>query len=180
MASIDRFYDNEAYFQTVYDFVNQRSVFSLRLLEYFFTKFAEKGPIWLPPAPGSDVPVELSNLYATSLKTFRKIYYDCFRRNHRIELKKHGLTLVTTIGQLQWFMIALRHRIIEYVAEHITEIEGAMAADNENNKQKKSRKRRYAITAAKTSVAENGGKRIEIEMRVVPGAMTENGAPSPP
>ena len=92
--------------------------------------------------PGCDERIDLRTLYNLSLKTYRKVFFDCFRRNKRISFDKHGLKLQTTIAQLRFFRTIIDYGVLDYVTIHLEEIESAMAEDNEKRKLLP-RKRRY-------------------------------------
>jgi len=128
----------------LYDIVNSRSVLSLRVIDWFVTHYTkERNTIfWVDdkngklvetfPATGGNTlrKVHLYLDYRAQLKSYTKLNFDPFRRHNRIsfiiDTKKHTV-LETTIGQLNFFRWCFQNHIIEYICNHLAEIEGIMA-----------------------------------------------------
>jgi hypothetical protein len=135
--SVDKFYrkDGNKYIQTMVDIIEENSVVSLRLIEFFVTKYATD-------AYKFKFPVHIS--YKAQLKAYKKRYFDPFKRKKKFlysyyigETKKK---LHTTIGQLNFFEWAFENEIVDYVFKHREELIKAMKKANRNDKKIKNKK----------------------------------------
>lgn len=117
---------------------------SLRVIDWFVTHFARNHQVFYWIDENTDEIVEkypekggahlrkfhLYLDYRAQLKSYTKLYFDCFRRHERITfvletepLKK----METTVGQLNFFRWALQNHVLEYISNHLGEIEDFMA-----------------------------------------------------
>ena len=91
---------------------------SLRLLEFFVTKYCVVKPVSL-----SQTKRLLHIDYQSRLKTYSKSYFDPFCRGKRIWMAdEQGSEFETTVGQLNFFRFVIEAGIVELVGTHLAEI----------------------------------------------------------
>lgn len=133
--------------------VNEKSKISLRQLDWFVTRYSNKN------IKNKKITYKLTNetkeddvnnfnvhiSYKAQLKSYRKKYFDPFRRRSKFyfnfnidETKKTKKQLLTTIGQLNFFRWAFQYEVIDYVEQHYDEISNAMIQSNKDDKKRKS------------------------------------------
>jgi len=119
----------------------ESSSISLRLLEWFVTKYSKKNLMVKNMEECFDIYID----YKSELLSYNKIYFDPFRRKkkfiHKFILEKNIIKKIkTTIGQLQFFRWAIQNKIIDYVEEKREELEKEMALSNKYDKPKSKNK----------------------------------------
>lgn len=124
--------------------INGRSVISLRVIDWFVTHYTSSCNViyWVDdarnrlvetfPASGGNSlrKVHLYLDYRAQLKSYTKLNFDPFRRHNRISFvigTSPQTVLETTVGQLNFFRWCFQNHIIEYIYNHLTEIEASMA-----------------------------------------------------
>jgi hypothetical protein len=122
----------------------QETHISLRVLEWVATKFTPK------TLDKNDMNVqdkELFNInimYKAQLKSYKKKNFDPFRRDRKFlySYDKSDLTktVVTTLGQLNFFKWAISSNIIKYVNDNYDYINECMIKYNKDDKKKKKTK----------------------------------------
>ena len=131
------------------DIVNKRSRISLRLLDWFVTRYAHKNKINYEIEKDEDKDnfdgkldkkfnVHIS--YKAQLKSFKKKYFDPFRRRKKFKYyfnTDKTKILCTTLGQLNFFKWAFTNNVIDYVEENYTDISKAMVNSNREDKKRK-------------------------------------------
>ena len=128
------------------------SKLSLRILDWFVTHFARmnsviyyidttnksKNVLHDYPDTGGGAHIKKFNLYyeyRKQLQSYTKMFFDPFRRHERISfvIDENPLMLIeTTVGQLNFFRWATENLVIDYVMEHLNEIEVHMATHQKN------------------------------------------------
>jgi hypothetical protein len=121
--SLTKFYKDDEYHFNVLRTVTgvYESPISLRLIEWFVTEGLREA---LPDH-------SLSTEYVDNLRIYTRKMFDPFRRSDRIELRLHGGSVETTVGQMnffRWFIqsglwerMRTQHRYIsEVLASHTT------------------------------------------------------------
>ena len=78
--------------------------------------------------------------YKSQLKAYSKRKFDPFCRNDRISDWGPERNIVTTIGQLNFFRWAIDNKILEYIKQHLKEIEDDMNNNIRKNNEKKLKK----------------------------------------
>ena len=152
MERIFKFYqDNSKYTQIIQTIIEQKSIISLRLLDWFVTNYAKQRNIHY------NINDNLFNVhfdYKNQLKAYSKRLFDPFCRRTRIyiyikddkvirwseKLSEGETILITTIGQLNFFKWAIENDIIRYVLKNHADIETDMT--ERTNLRKKTGKRR--------------------------------------
>jgi hypothetical protein len=146
---IDRyFYENctKEQITTMVDIINGNSEISLRILDWFVTKYSKKR---LDCGVKKDTEVyDVRISYKAQLKTYKKRYFDPFRRRKKFKYYyfanntngSKDLYVNTTLCQLNFFKWALTYDILKYVEKNLTQITKAMNIANKEEKKKKSKK----------------------------------------
>jgi hypothetical protein len=147
--------------ETMIDIINGKSKISLRLLDWFITKYADRYKVRynrndindknndaFDSKIESNFNIHIS--YKAQLKSYRKKYFDPFRREKDPDKvkkfryyfdKEKTLTLCTTIGQLNFFKWAFSNGVINYVNENYSTIIKAMRQSNKSEKNKKTKEK---------------------------------------
>jgi hypothetical protein len=151
---IDKYYksldDNKV--TMMIDIIEGKSTISLRLLDWFVTRYANKYKIRYfkienPEKPNQikfdksiDKGFNVHISYKAQLKSYKKKYFDPFRRRKKFKYffnKEKNIYLCTTIGQLNFFKWAFNNHVIEYVDNKYKTISKAMGASNKMDKTRK-------------------------------------------
>lgn len=120
ISSLQRFYSTHPDIQKVLSYLNGDAPLSLRIIDWFVTKYSRKCFIRYP-LNGQEFLVYLS--YKGQLKAYSKQYFDPNCRRERIMFKiPNHEPFMTTIGKLNFFRWALETKILEYIEAHQEEI----------------------------------------------------------
>ena len=115
--------------------IEGRSDVSLRLLDWFVTKYAEKRGVTYKLNDGQEFYVHIS--YKAQLKAYKKVYFDPFRRKGKFIYTIKGKQFQTTLGQLNFFKWAFNCNVIEYVKSNFDTIVESMNTFNKEVRVKK-------------------------------------------
>ena len=122
----------------MYDIVEGTSQISLRILDWFVTKYTKRG-LDFTRTNGETFDVHIN--YKAQLKSYKKKYFDPFRRKTKFDYiyKIDGVEKIlhTTIGQLNFFRWAITNGIIEFVEKYLNQIIKAMNIANKEEKKRK-------------------------------------------
>ena len=120
IASLQKFYAGHPEIEKVITYLNGEAPLSLRIIDWFVTKYSRKNFIRYP-LDGHEFIVYLS--YKGQLKAYSKQYFDPNCRRERIMFQIPGYeAFMTTIGKLNFFRWALDSNILEYIESHEEEI----------------------------------------------------------
>lgn len=120
ISSLQRFYTTHPEIDKVLIYLNGDAPLSLRIIDWFVTKYSRKHFIRYP-LNGQEFLVYLS--YKGQLKAYSKQYFDPNCRRERIMFKIPGYDqFMTTIGKLNFFRWALESNILDYIEAHEEEI----------------------------------------------------------
>ena len=115
------------------------SVISLRILDWFVTRYAGQYKIRLANGGETDFFVNIS--YKSQLRAFKKKYFDPFRRRRKFlyhyDKTDREATVMTTIGQLNFFKWAISNNLVEYIETNLQGLIKIMNKTNREDKQKK-------------------------------------------
>ncbi len=135
---------------------NDNSCISLRVLEWVVTKCSKKNV---------DIQIDdkeyfsINIMYKAQLKSYKKKNFDPFRRDRKFcynyDKKDSTKTVVTTLGQLNFFKWAIQNKIIECVEKHYPVIIESM---NKSNKEDKIRKKKKKTSSSVKSDDESKSK----------------------
>jgi len=126
--------------------INGESEISLRILDWFVTRYAYKRKIDfdINAYTNNEEVFDVHISYKAQLKSYKKKYFDPFRRRKKFiyyyDRADKEKTLYTTIGQLNFFRWALSNKIIEYVEKNYQNIILEMNISNKEEKKRKSQK----------------------------------------
>lgn len=131
------------------DIIDGKSKISLRLLDWFITKYADKHKIRFEQNDDNehdkfdekiDRGFNVHISYKAQLKSYKKKYFDPFRRRKKFRYyfgKDSVLSLCTTIGQLNFFRWTFINGIIDYIVDNYSTLSKAMVNTNKAEKTKK-------------------------------------------
>lgn len=149
LNKLTEFYKNEDNLRKMLSIVEGQSKITLRILDWFVTNYAKKKIIICKLSYTDDYNI-IYNDYKSQLNSYYKKRFDPFCRHDRICFYYDDENnIITTIGQLNFFRWAIEKEIIDYVLEHIDEIEKDMYNTSEKIYQKKNknnRKKRSVIS----------------------------------
>lgn len=152
LTSVTNYFDKRGdHKKTLYEIVNGRSVLSLRVIDWFVTHYikAYNTIYWVddeknrlveafPEAGGRNLrKVHLYLDYRAQLKSYTKLHFDPFRRHNRVSFvidPKENVILETTVGQLNFFRWCFQNHIMDYICNHLAEIEKHMARNLHDRK----------------------------------------------
>lgn len=129
MDSLTKFFRIPENIRKILPIVQGKSPISLRILDWFVTNFCKKRNIIL------DLKTETGETrrfmiffdYKSQLKAYSKKQFDPFCRRERIRfVYQRGQELITTVGQLNFFRWLITNNILDYIEEHIEDIEEDM------------------------------------------------------
>lgn len=111
------------------DIIIGKSKVSLRMLDWFVTNYAKKNNVFYELKKGDKK--QYFNVYIdykNQLTAYKKKCFDPFCRKERIHFyyqdkDNKDKTLITTLGQLNFFKWAIKNRILDYVNDHYQDIE---------------------------------------------------------
>lgn len=141
MVSLSNFYGNKNNINKIIPIISSanNNRISLRLIDWFVTNYSKKHNIIIKRKEKDHVNhfnVYLS--YRSQLKAYSKQLFDSFRRRDRITFVYDvGKSIETTIGQLNMFRWILQNSILEYIEEHLAEIEADMIKTQKENQNKR-------------------------------------------
>lgn len=107
------------------------SKISLRLIDWFVTNYAKTHNVVIH-SPIASLPLNVYRQYRMQLKAYSKQQFDPFRRRDRILFHYGSQKIETTVGQLNFFRWMIENRILEYVEEHVDEIESDMISSTQH------------------------------------------------
>lgn len=123
------------------DIIDGKSNISLRVLDWFVTKYSKKR-IDCGMSKDSEV-FDVRISYKSQLKSYKKRYFDPFRRKKDTRFRYYfdnGQTIITTLGQLNFFKWAFTNNIVVYVEKNLKQISKEMNLSNKEDKKKKVKK----------------------------------------
>ena len=148
LENLLKFYSKKEHLDTMVNIANSESRISLRMLDWFVTNYAKKYyTIYEIPAKNRSTVVindnegmtrfKVFNQYKLELKSYSKLRFDPFCRRERIHVPyNEEQSVVTTIGQLNFFKWAIENGVIDYIDAHYDEIEADMTANNSITKRR--------------------------------------------
>jgi hypothetical protein len=152
------FYKKNNNLSKILSIINGNARESLRLIDWFVTNYAKQKFVGydLVDKNGRTKRFKVYIDYKLKLKAYSKKRFDPFCRWDRIVIPYEGDTHIqTTIGQLNFFKWALENKILDYIKEHLDEIEKDQAKRNSTAKKKdkkkvKTRKKRQELSCSAT------------------------------
>lgn len=134
---LQTYYKDKQNFQTLYD-VSMNPKISLRVVDWFVTNYSKKNNIVYDILSNNKkIQFNVFTSYKSQLKSYSKRYFDPFCRRERIEIVNGDQTIVTTMGQLNFFQWAITHNIVDYIHKHYDIIDKDMNQSMLNHNKKK-------------------------------------------
>ena len=156
--SLQKYYKNTEIMDKLLSILTGKEKISLRIIDWFVTNYSKKNNIYYllykDETTGNvsfkgeqkDFHKQFNTYhsYKSQLKSYSKKRFDPFCRRERIEfMYKKDKKINTTVGQLNFFKWAIDNLVIDYIKEHLQEIEQDMNQSyNMVKKQKKNSKER--------------------------------------
>ena len=130
MSNINTFYSKNP-IENVLDIIKGKSKISLRLLDWFVTNYSKTNPIII-----NNINIYLN--YKSQLKAFSKKQFDPFCRRERIVYYySNDESILTTVGQLNFFKWLFEYDILSYIQKNFDSIESSMNKNKLNIRAKK-------------------------------------------
>jgi len=126
MKNLTEFYKEQKYIDEIKSIVDQNSVISLRILDWFITNYSKKFRT-LIKKDNNNVDVYMN--YKLMLKSFSKKHFDPFCRKNKMFFyytEDETQFIETSCGQLCFFKWCFENDILNYVKEHLNIIEQDM------------------------------------------------------
>jgi len=170
LGKLMKFYKVDNNLEKILTIINGENKMSLRLIDWFVTNWAKKYyTVYNIVEGGESKRFKVYTDYKLKLKAYSKKRFDPFCRWDRIIIPyDEDNNIQTTIGQLNFFKWVLENKILNYLEEHLDEIEKDMNRRNSTSKRKgkvnkKTRKKReeLSISASKSIKKE----KVEIIVR---------------
>lgn len=134
LQTLLKYYRNNNALDDVLDIINGESEISLRAVDWFATNYSKQNFICLKKNGTS---VNVYTDYKLNLRSYSKRRFDPFCRWDRITIPyKDGKHIQTTLGQLNFFRWAITTGVIDYIREHLAEIEADMNQRNSTSRRK--------------------------------------------
>lgn len=150
MKSLTEFYKNPKYIYLMKSIIDQNSVISLRILDWFITNYSKKYRTVIDK-------VDVYQNYKLQLKSFSKRQFDPFCRKNKILFYYNDNDYIeTSCGQLCFFRWCFQNSILEYVKNNLSIIEQDMKnslKEKKNSIDKNFQKRQPLSISASRSVS---------------------------
>lgn len=140
------FSSNSKYITTMLSIINGESKVSIRVIDWFVSNYSNRhSSTYILKIKGIEDSFDVNSRYKMELRKHTKKYFDPFCRvpklfyNYKDVNGKNPVTFMTSIGQLNFFMWALKHKVIDYVTDknHLEMIENDMRRMAKLNKERK-------------------------------------------
>jgi hypothetical protein len=139
--------------QLMLDMINKKSKISLRILDWFVTKYANKHQIRYKIRDTDDDLFCVHIDYKAQLKSYKKTYFDPFRRKIKFyyyyDKADKTKYIITTLGQLNFFKWIFSNKVIDYVEENYDKLSKEMNKANKEDKKRKKIKKKSATKLSK-------------------------------
>ena len=139
MRSLIDFFNKDKNTSIIVPIITGKSNISLRLIDWFVTNYCKKSNVRysISHNNGKKKEFNVHVSYKIQLKSFSKKQFDPFRRDERIVLiYGKNKTLITTVGQLNFFRWVIKNNILDYIKKHYNLIEKDMNEITKKNRLK--------------------------------------------
>lgn len=142
MSTLKTFYRDPDNLDKLLRIVTGKSRISLRLIDWFITNYAKTKTVIYPVEEKGHVSGETRTLqfivhqaYKSALKAFSKKAFDPFCRGPNITFYyDDDKYIVTTPGQLNLMKWLITYGVLEYIENHLTEIEADMTLSSKSSR----------------------------------------------
>ena len=146
MIKISQFFYNIQNINTMIPIINGESDISLRIIDWFVTNYSKKyNTSYILDNKQFNVYLN----YKKQLKAYSKKQFDPFCRRYRINFTydNNNNSIITTVGQLNFFRWAIKYKIIDYIINNLTNIEQDMTKSlKQSIEKKKTCNRRHELS----------------------------------
>jgi hypothetical protein len=125
---VENFYESLVNIKEFIGIINSKSDISIRLIDYFVTKYSKKNKISYKL---NNNVFNIHQSYKQQLKSYQKKNFDPFARGIRIPYYIGNLWIITTIGQLNFYQWFISNKILDFIIKNKDIIEQDM---NKNKK----------------------------------------------
>ena len=134
MTRVLEFYNYKPNLNQLLPILLKKSKISLRILDYFVTNYADSENIhYNIRLYGRIRRFNVYGSYKAQLEAFHKKLFDPFCRRQRIYFEyAPGCEIETTAGQLNFFRWAIQNNVLNYVEDHLEEIQTHMLIKSKN------------------------------------------------
>jgi len=146
---IENFYETLTNINEFIKIINSKSDISIRLIDYFITKYSKKNKISYKIENNI---FNIYNSYKEQLKNFQKKNFDPFARGIRIHYYIDNIWIITTIGQLNFFQWFISNKLLEYIIKNKENIESDMNKNKKNKINKKIKKTKNIYKKYETKI----------------------------
>lgn len=125
LQRLHTFFDNKGYLKSiVLPIVQRRRRVSLRLLDWLCTNYSKTHHVtYTTKVQNEVVCIDVYDEYRRALASHKKSRFDPFCRRERIDFSDGATTIKnTTIGQLNFFMFAIRTKLVRYAEANASAI----------------------------------------------------------
>lgn len=138
MKSLTEFYKDCKYIQEIKSILEQESIISLRILDWFITNYSKKKRTVIE---SDNKLIDVYQDYKLQLKSFSKRQFDPFSRKNKILFYYTDKEYVeTSCGQLCFFRWCFENNILLYVQKNLKIIEQDMKVSLKEKKKKSTEK----------------------------------------
>lgn len=150
--------------QMIIQIIDGNHLISLRFLDWFVTRYCYLYKLSIPinNSYNKEQIFNINISYKAQLKSFKKRYFDPFRRKKKFNFwfGKHELNILTTLGQLNFFRWALSFDVIKYAEKNYKEINGKMSHVNSYFKKNIIELNSLTITSSEEQTDNNDKKSV--------------------
>ena len=146
MKSLTNFYSNKKYIDMMKSIIDQNSVISLRILDWFITNYSKK---YRTVIQTNKRTIDVYQHYKLQLKSFSKGQFDPFCRKNKILFYYTDNDYIeTSCGQLCFFRWCFENDILTYVKNNLSVIEQDMknSLKTKKTEKKDSNKKRQPLS----------------------------------
>ena len=163
MKSLTDFYRNSIYIEQIRSIIDQNSIISLRILDWFITNYSKKHrTIISNNNNNNNKSIDVYQNYKLQLKSFSKKQFDPFCRKNKIIFYYNDEDYIeTSFGQLCFFRWCFENDILNYVKTNLNTIEQDMKnslKSKKSNKDDSAQKRQPLSISASRSVSRQNVK----------------------
>lgn len=165
LQSLHEFYKDINHINKIIPIVTGDSKISLRSMDWFVTNYSKKfNIVYNLTINGETVKFMVFRSYKNELKSVGKRFFDPFCRKNKKNLankiifnynNETGGSILTTIGQLNFFRWAVKYNVIEYVENNIDHINNDMNSHHYKKKDNGPVKEKNKIDKSKMSTMVN-------------------------
>lgn len=129
------FINNREYLDIISDVINNKKIYKLASIEYLATTYSKKYKCNIEMPNGQLI--YINDSYKNHLKSHTKRHFDPFKRFKKIEFCYDNITLLTSVGQLNFLKWAIKFGVLTYLEQNYAIINKSMVEAKEEKQKKK-------------------------------------------